>query len=206
MQAIRKLPWRQITGVLCLLLVGLFFWLDMEQEKLADKVLRLHVLANSDSQEDQELKLLVRDRVLATVEPWTEGAQSAQGAQQAIEAHLPELQMEAQQAVWDEGYDYPVQVRLQEQYFNTREYEQFAIPPGSYESLQVTIGEGAGKNWWCVVFPPLCNAVSTEEVSLTATEGGLSEQEVFLILEEGNDYVIKFKAIELWEGLKNILP
>lgn len=205
-QGIKKLPWRQITGILCLLLVALCFWLDREQEKLSDKVLRLHVLANSDSQEDQELKLLVRDRVLAAVEPWTAEEQSSAAAAQIIAQRLPELQMEAQRAVWEEGYDYTVSVQLEETYFSTRQYEGFAIPPGRYESLQVTIGEGAGKNWWCVVFPPLCNAASTEEVSLSAEAGGLTEQEVFLILEEGNDYVIKFRAIEIWEGIKSKLP
>ena len=202
---LKKLPWQQITGVLCLLLVAACFWLDREQDALADKVLRLHVLANSDTEEDQALKLCVREGVLAAVGPWIAEEGDAAEAAALLEVRLPELQMEAQRLVWEEGYNYPVTVKMEEHYFPSRSYDGFALPAGSYQSLRVVIGEGAGQNWWCVVFPPLCNAASTEAVAESAGEAGLTEQEVFLILEEREEYVIKFRAIELWEQVKHLL-
>lgn len=199
------LPWRQMTGLLCILVVGLCFWLDEQQNHLSDQLLRLHVLANSDSAEDQALKLRVRDELLVEVQPWLEGKTDVSGAKDSLRSHLPELDQFAEAAVQRAGYDYPVHVELEETWFPTRQYDGFALPAGQYEALRVLIGEGAGQNWWCVVFPPLCVASSTKTIPEVAQEAGIDEQEVFLILEEEQDYVIKFRAIELWEQLKHSL-
>ncbi len=205
LKTIRRFPWQQASGLLCLSLVLLCFALDREQGALADKMLRLHVLAHSDSREDQSLKLRLRDEILVTVEPWLGGEQDAAAARQLLAARLPELQMEAQRFVREEGFDYPVTLKVEEAFFPTRHYEGFALPAGNYQSLRVIIGDGAGRNWWCVVFPPLCNAASTETLAKSAGRAGLTEQEVFLILEESDEYVIKFKLIELWEQLKHAI-
>lgn len=204
-EKLRRLPWRQMLGVLCILLVGLCYWLDREQSQLADKMLRLHVLANSDSEEDQALKLQVRDRVLTVVEPWLSDQPDVSAVEDVLKARAPELQREAEAVIKAAGYSYSVQVQVEETWFPTRQYDGFSLPAGKYDSLRVIIGEGEGKNWWCVVFPPLCLASSTESMTETAKDVGLSDQEVFLILEDEEQYVIKFKAIELWEGLKQRL-
>lgn len=200
---IKYLPWRQITGLICILLVGLCFWLDQTQNNLADKMLRLHVLANSDTAEDQALKLKVRDGLLAQVQPWLDEEENIGGVKESLRSHVPELTTQAEQIVQAAGYDYPVRVAVEETWFPTREYDGFALPAGHYEALRVFIGEGAGQNWWCVVFPPLCLSASSETITKSAEQAGLEDQEVFLILEDDDEYVIKFRAIELWEKLKH---
>lgn len=198
-----RIPWRQLTGVLCILAVGLCFWLDLEQSELADKMLRLHVLANSDSQEDQALKLKVRDELLVDVQPWLEQQADVSGVKEELQSRIPELTKMAEAVIEREGYSYPVHVELEETWFPTRTYEGFALPAGKYEALRIIIGEGQGKNWWCVVFPPLCLASSTETVTQEASAAGLDDQQVFLILEDSDQYVIKFRAIEIWETVKH---
>lgn len=200
---VKLLPWRQITGLLCILLVGLCFWLDREQNHLADKMLRLHVLANSDSAEDQALKLRVRDQLLLQVDPWLAGQANIGGVKTELRERIPELTQMAEETIAKAGYDYPVRVELEDTWFPTRQYDGFSLPAGRYEALRILIGEGAGQNWWCVVFPPLCLASSTETMTEKAEAAGLEDQEVFLILEEEEEYVVKFRAIELWETLKH---
>lgn len=198
-----RIPWRQIIGIICIASVGLCFWLDREQNELAEKMLRLHVLANSDSAEDQALKLRVRDQVLTVVEPWLESEPNVAAVEETLREKAPELQRQAEAMVREAGYAYPVRVAVENTWFPTRQYDGFSLPAGRYDSLRVIIGEGEGKNWWCVVFPPLCLAATTESMSQTAEVAGLTEQEVLLILEDDDQYVIKFKAIEIWEKLKH---
>lgn len=200
-----SIPWRQLTGVFCIALVCLCFWLDCEQNELAEKMLRLHVLANSDSEEDQTLKLQVRDQVLMVVESWLDTKPNVTAVEDTLREKSPELQRQAEAVVRAAGYEYPVKVSVENVWFPTRQYDGFAIPAGRYEALRVVIGEGKGHNWWCVVFPPLCLAPTTETMTQAAEESGLSEQDVMLILEDDDEYVIKFKAIELWEELKHTL-
>lgn len=199
----RHLPWRQLTGLFCIFVVGLCFWLDEQQDHLSQQFLRLHVLANSDTSEDQALKLRVRDALLVEVAPWLAEVSDVEAVKTTLSAHLPALSACAAAEIQAAGYDYPVRVELQETWFPTREYEGFALPAGDYEALRVLIGEAAGQNWWCVVFPPLCVASSTQTVPEVARSAGVDEQEVFLILEEQDEYVIKFRAIEIWESLKH---
>ena len=103
----------------------------------------------------------------------------------------------------EEGYDYPVSTSLEHGvWFPTKEYTDFSLPAGNYTALRVVIGEGGGKNWWCVVFPPLCLGSVTETTAQTAVSGGLTEEEVSLITGESEGYVVKFKALELWDRLR----
>lgn len=174
--------------------------LQTEQE-LSDKVVRLHVLANSDSEEDQALKLKVRDRLLAYVEPILEGAGDRREAEALLRGQVLELERVAQEEIRANGYGYSVEVRLEDTAFPTREYEGFTLPAGKYLALRAVIGEGEGRNWWCVVFPPLCAAAATE-VSETALAAGLSPSQVGLITEEGSGYVLKSKLVEFWGELE----
>ena len=180
--------------------------LDGAQGALADKVLRLHVLANSDSQADQALKLQVRDAVLEQAEGLLAGAESRAEAEAILAAHLDRLAAAGAEAVGAAGYGYPVTVSLEDNcWFPTRVYEDFALPAGLYTALRVEIGAGAGRNWWCVVFPPLCLGSVSETAEETAAQAGLTEREVALLAGGEGEYQIKFRAVELVEGLRHWL-
>jgi len=171
------------------------------QSQLAERVVRLHVLANSDGQEDQALKLLVRDRVLARATELLAQAKDRTEAEALLRAELPELEALAVRELRANGCAYPVTAKLTDTEFPTREYDGFTLPAGEYLALRVVIGEGAGRNWWCVVFPPLCTAASAD-VPAAALAAGLTEDQVGLITEEDRGYVLKFKAVEWWEELR----
>ena len=157
------------------------------QSELADKLTRLHVLANSDSPEDQTLKLQVRDAVLV----------ASEGEPVLNEQLLQKLERAAQTEVIRRGYGYPVTVTRERCYFDTRVYETFSLPAGYYDAVRVVIGEGAGKNWWCVIYPPLCAGMCEQDWETVAREAGLTEDEIGLICEE-NGYVIRFQLIDWW--------
>lgn len=182
------------------LLIGLacaMLWasaLGAEQDALADKVVRLHVVANSDSGADQTLKLQVRDAILADAASELEGL-SREEALEQLAQNLPRLGEIAAQTIGEQGYDYPVTVSLKEERFPTKRYDDFALPAGEYMALRVQIGSGGGHNWWCVVFPPLCIG-SVEETA------ELDDRDRALITGETEGYVVKFRAIELWEEFK----
>ena len=180
--------------------------LDGEQAALADKVVRLHVLANSDTQEDQALKLVVRDAVLAAADGVVPPGAELEEAEQALTQALPAIADAGARVVGEQGYSYPVTASLEHDvWFPTKEYTDFAFPAGEYTALRVTIGEGGGRNWWCVVFPPLCLGSVTENTAETALEGGLEDREVSLITGEDEGYVVKFKAMELLEEFQGWL-
>jgi len=179
--------------------------LDTEQAALAEKVIRLHVLANSDSEEDQALKLKVRDAVLAEAEGRIPPDAGRAEAEAILKDALPELAQAAAGVVEAEGYPYAVTVSVEENvWFPTKTYTDFAMPCGTYTALRVVIGQGDGQNWWCVVFPPLCLGSVSETVP-AALEGGLNAKEVALITGESEGYVVKFKAIELLEDVQRWL-
>lgn len=173
------------------------------QDQLADKVVRLHVLANSDSEEDQALKLRVRDRVLERATELLEQSADRQEAEALLRGNLLELENLAAEEIAAAGYDYPVTAGLTDTTFPTREYDGFTLPAGEYLALRIVIGEGAGQNWWCVVFPPLCTTASAD-VPASALAAGLTQEDVNLITEEPG-YVLKFKTVELWERLRAAL-
>lgn len=173
------------------------------QDQLADKVVRLHVLANSDSEEDQALKLRVRDRVLERATELLEQSADRQEAEALLRGNLLELENLAAEEIAAAGYDYPVTAELTDTTFPTREYDGFTLPAGEYLALRIVIGEGAGQNWWCVVFPPLCTTASAD-VPASALAAGLMQEDVNLITEEPG-YVLKFKTVELWERLRAAL-
>lgn len=189
------------------LLIGLAVFLTSgafalrTQDALADKVVRLHVLANSDSEEDQALKLRVRDAVLEQATAILERSTDRREAESLLRGQLLELERTAEKEIQTAGYSYPVTVKLENTDFPTKEYGSFTLPAGEYLALRVIIGEGQGKNWWCVVFPPLCTAVSAD-VPASALAAGFDQEEVSLITEENQGYVLKFKAVEWWETLK----
>ena len=176
-------------------------WAGASEAALAGQVLRLHVIANSDSEADQARKLLVRDAVLARASQLLEGVHDRQEAEAILAPHLDELAQAGAEALARTGSHDQVSAALTGQWFPTKEYDGFALPAGQYRALQVTIGAGEGRNWWCVVFPPLCLASVAEESVETAAEGVLSEDQVALITGRDGGYVLKFRLIEWWQEL-----
>ena len=115
-----------------------------------------------------------------------------------------EIQVSGERVLEERGCDYAVRAELTETWFPSKEYEDFALPAGEYTALRVVIGEGAGQNWWCVAFPPLCLGAASETVEEAAQAGRFTDDQAALMTGETQGYVLKFKAIELWEGLKRL--
>lgn len=202
--SVHHLKWVEIT--LLLVLAGVLVSgaaALRTQDELAEQVVRLHVLANSDSEEDQALKLRVRDAVLARAEGLLDPVADRREAEGLLRGQLLELETVAAETIRAAGYDYPVSVELANTEFPTRRYGGFVLPAGEYLALRVLIGEAEGQNWWCVVYPPLCTAAA--EAPGTALTAGFSEEQVRLITEDGPRYVLKFKTVELWETLRQKL-
>ena len=166
-----------------------------------ESVVRLHILANSDSEEDQALKLKVRDAVVEAAAGWLDGAENADEALALAKERLPELKAVAQQTVTDAGYDYPVDATLCTMYFTTRQYDTVTLPAGVYEAVRFTIGSGEGKNWWCVVYPPLCAGAAMERKTLNDV---LDSEQVAMVTGDKR-FLVRFKVVEWWEALLNFL-
>ena len=188
--------------VLLIALMALSFLPVHGERDIYDTVVRLHVLANSDSEEDQALKLMVRDGVLEATAPLVEDCTTQAEAVEALTAHLNDLEAAALSVVQSEGYDYPVTVLLGEEDYPTRVYESCAFPAGTYVSLRVLIGEGEGQNWWCCLFPPLCLSAATakEDNEDAFLQVGLTKDQYGIITETGKTkYKVRFKLLEVLE-------
>lgn len=165
-------------------------------ENLYDSVIRIHVIAHSDENEDQEDKLAVRDAILAYGKNFVLG-ENVQEAKGEIEGRLEEIQTVAEETLKNLGKDLPVEVLLTKERYPTRHYDSFSLPAGEYLSLQVKIGAAKGKNWWCVLFPPMClqSATSPEDALMGV---GMDEENAKCITRDGKRYRVRFKIIELW--------
>ena len=184
-----------------LLLFGAFMLLPVHGEsEIYDSVIRLHVLANSDSDGDQAQKLLVRDRVIEVTGTLLKGAETRDEAEVILRQNLGKLREAAEEVLRQNGCFDAVAVSLGREDYPTRRYERLAFPAGEYLSLRVMIGEAAGANWWCVLFPPLCLSAATtkkeaEEAFLAA---GLTEEQYRIITDSGNGkYRLRFKILEV---------
>ena len=193
-------------AILCAVTLISFFILGFlpvhGEEKIYDSVIRLHVLANSDSEEDQALKLLVRDAVLLKAQELLSNTQSKEGAEAIISHSLESLRQAAEEAVRENGYSYSVSVTLGKEDYPTKSYESCALPSGEYTSLQILIGEASGKNWWCVLFPPLCLSAATDKDAFTSV--GITDSQYQIITESDKPkYKIKFKILESFSEIVN---
>ena len=174
-----------------------------------ERVIRLHVLANSDSEEDQTLKLKVRDEVLRQVADICKNnqdrCQSAEDARALIGEYLDEISQAAEKCIKFEGYSYTVNVLLGEENYPTKNYEDLAFPSGRYVSLRVEIGEADGENWWCVLFPQLGLSASSQSVSEAEdvfVNIGFSGEQYKIITQSDNvTYNVRFKILETIEGV-----
>ena len=188
--------------ILLVCLMALSFLPVHGEGEVYDTVVRLHVLANSDTEEDQALKLQVRDAILEVTAPLVEGCTTQAEAIDALNGHISDLEAAALAVIESEGYDYPVTVLLGEEDYPTRTYESCAFPAGTYVSLRVCIGEAEGQNWWCCLFPPLCLSAATakEDNEDAFIQVGLTKDQYGIITETGKTkYKVRFKILEVLE-------
>jgi len=168
---------------------------------MAEKIIRLHVVANSDSNVDQAVKLCVRDAVLREAQC---ALSSAADAKQAILTDLPALEAAANAELQRQGSGDTARVSFRRELFPTRDYDTFSLPSGVYQSLRVTIGKGEGHNWWCVIFPSLC-VPATADGFADAAAAGFTDAEISLMTRANGAYVVKFRSLELLQALKKYL-
>ena len=171
---------------------------------IQESVFRLHVIANSDSAEDQNLKYIVRDSVIEYINEISNNASSKDEVILIAQEHLSEIENIALQTIKDNGYNYPVKVSIGNFAFPSKKYGDITLPPGYYDALKIEIGEATGQNWWCVMFPPLCFVDVTSGVvpdeSKEVMKNNLSEEEYDLISGNGADVEIKFKIVEVLQN------
>ncbi len=168
---------------------------------IENKIFRLHIIANSDSAEDQSLKLSVRDRILSDFGSCFSGASDVLSAEKITEDNLMEIENTAQNLVFEKGYNYPVKAKITHMYFNTRTYGDITIPAGYYDALRITIGDASGKNWWCVMFPPMCLPAAESHSEL---ERVLNKDEMSVVEGESN-YSIEFKTVDYYVRFQNFI-
>ena len=164
------------------------------EAKIYEDTVRLHILANSDSGEDQALKLEIRDRILLKYGEILSEADSLDEAKATTENLLSQIETDAEKWINELGYSYTARATLATEWYETREYDSFTLPCGYYTSLRVIIGEGDGKNWWCVMYPPLCMEIATE--ASPADDGVIDYTKEELLLIKSGKYNVKFKILE----------
>ncbi len=184
-----------LIGLVCAIMMSMAHF-EAACSDLKSSVLRLHIPANSDSEEDQAVKLAVRDRILQHTDTVFSQSEDLESAIISAEQSIEEIQAVANSVLREYGCDYTASVSIGTAYFETREYDDFVLPAGEYRSLIVRLGKAQGKNWWCVVFPAVC---------LPAADGNLNDSasdESSKIAENAPRYVMKFKVVEWYERIK----
>ncbi len=185
------------AGVTVCLLLSLCGFTE-QCEGVSDRVLRLHVVAASDSEADQALKLKVRDAILAETGGVLDGIYNTQLAEETLASMMPKIESTVLQVLSENGVEDSVRVELCDMYFETRTYETVTLPAGEYRALRVTIGEGKGRNWWCVVFPPMClSSACEQDVADVLTE------EQTAIVTNASRYEVRLKILEWYYELRN---
>lgn len=190
----RKLETAVVLGLIMAIAWGNFSEFKQKLDDLKSGVLRLHILANSDSEEDQDLKLLVRDELLRQSEKLFAGCNTLEEMKARAIEEKETIRLLAQNVLETHGCTDKVTVQLVQMDFDKREYEEITMPAGAYDALRILIGEGEGHNWWCVMYPPLCLPAASDE--------GWFDAETTAILEDPEQYEIKFKCVELWDSIK----
>ena len=194
-----------IISIMTISISGEVKKISAASEDYKDKLIRFHVIANSDSEEDQNLKLKVRDELLSYMNIISKDSTSKQEAMQIANEHKEEFTQIAEKVIKENGYNYTVNVQIGKADFPTKYYGDITLPAGTYDALKVQIGEAKGQNWWCVMFPPLCFVdVSTGIVpdnSKQELKQSLDNEEYDLISKtDNNEISFKFKIVELFQN------
>lgn len=190
------------------ILISAFFYVDAVSSDISDSVFRLHVIANSDSKEDQELKYKVRDKVLEYMNLISKNCTSKEDVINLAKTHQEEFKNIAQNVIKENGYNYNVNIYIGKYDFPTKTYGDISFPAGNYDCLRIEIGESNGQNWWCVMFPPLCFVDVTSgivpEDSKSLMQNSLTDEEYSIISDNHSpDIQIKFGLIEMFNNFKN---
>ncbi|MBE6624529.1 MAG: stage II sporulation protein R [Ruminococcaceae bacterium] len=186
-----------ITSFFCFV-IFLSLWAVIPSAKeceIYNSTIRLHVLANSDSERDQEIKLKVRDALLEHISKYE--SDSKEQTLMMIASEREYLEGLAEQTLEKEGIIDTVSIKIGKEEYPRRDYEGFSLPAGEYTSVRVVIGEGKGQNWWCVLFPPLCTAQAIEYDDEAYISAGLTKEQYYMITGNSGEYEIKFKLLEI---------
>lgn len=194
-----------LTSLIILITIFLFIsitsYANTVSDDLSNNFFRLHILANSDSNEDQTLKLKVRDKIIEYMNSLSYSNLTKSEAIELTKSNLQNFKEIAQKTILEEGYNYSVNLEIGNFYFPTKEYGNISLPAGYYDALKIEIGEAKGKNWWCSLFPPLCfvdiSAGVIDEETEEYLKENLSEDEFSLITDSSEDIKFKFKIVEL---------
>lgn len=186
-----------LFGLICAIMLSMTQF-NVLCDDLRENVLRLHIIANSDSVEDQELKLKIRDAILAETGTLFLNTDKLTQAEAKAQGSLREFEKIANRVINENGLDYKAKASLGDCFFETRHYDTFSLPAGTYRSLIIKLGKAEGKNWWCVVFPSVCIPAATDS-SLRDSVSGQSAQ----IAEQSDRYIVRFKTVEIYEKIKN---
>lgn len=200
---------KKICAIVMTLLLLFGAWVLFSEAAVSDissGIVRLHILANSDSQEDQKLKLAVRDRVLQYVKE-----QNIKTEREYIESHLEEILSVCRDEIKHHGASYPVRAETGRFYFPAKRYEQIVLPAGNYEAVRILIGSGKGQNWWCVMYPPLCFTNETKGSLDSEAMKGLADAmnrenfDMIQISDESIELKPAFLLVEWWQEIKHVL-
>ncbi len=184
-------------GLICAVLLSVSRF-NVLCDDLRDNILRLHIIANSDSEQDQALKLKIRDRILEESSDVFVKAESLEAAEKITEKELSRFEAIANEVIKENGFNYKAKVTLGDSFFETRNYETFTLPAGTYRSLIIKLGNAEGKNWWCIIFPSVCIPAATDSSLRNSVK-----KESAAVAEQPDRYIVKFKAVEIFEKIKN---
>ena len=195
---------KKMKGIETILFLGIIFTMLTSMinrtaaigNEVRSETLRLHIIANSDSEEDQSLKLKVRDAVLESTGELFAEVSGKTEAVTAAKYSSDDIKLIAETVIKENGFDYDVQVEVTEMWFETRSYDGFTLPAGDYDAVRIIIGEGEGKNWWCVMYPALCIPGAEESIEKYGNNSGFIT---------GSSIEIRFKIIEFIENIKQLL-
>ncbi len=185
------------TGLLFAVFTS-FARFDAACDDLRQNVLRLHIIANSNSEADQAVKLLVRDRILRETTDIFSGAAGLADAEKKAAERIGDIAEYAAETLEENGFGYGATAEIGNSYFETREYDTFTLPAGNYRSLIIRLGKAEGKNWWCVVFPAVCIPAAAQGAELSDSTSKASAE----IAEHPQKYIMRFKAVEIFEDFK----
>ena len=206
---IKKPIFITITAFVFFLIFSAYSYASSISSDLSKSVFRLHVIANSDSDEDQSLKLQVRDKLLDYMNSITANVSSKDDAIKIAQDHQKDFQIIAEQTILDKGYSYPVTVEIGNYEFPTKHYGDITLPSGYYDALRVKIGDACGHNWWCVMFPPLCFVDVTSgivpESSKDQLKENMSSEDYSIISNDNSLTEFKFKIVELFKNFNTRL-
>ncbi len=193
----KRLRLSLLLGLMCAVFLSLTDF-NASCDDLRQNVLRLHIIANSDSREDQALKLKIRDRILEESGDIFGLCDSVDDAVSVTQNQIKRFESIANKVIAEENFGYGATAAVADRFFETRVYDDFTLPAGNYKSLVINLGKGEGKNWWCVIFPEIClPAAADEGLRKTANDDSAC------IAENSDRYILRFKVVEIYEDIKN---